>query len=126
MNARRKIGIPPIITVEIGGPNAVKDVDALIDTGSTYCVISLDDAIGIGYEPWKAEAVPVGTASGMITVSLIKVGSVKVLGLEIANVETLAKDLTDVGVDAVIGWSFLKHFKFCFDSEGGVFEMKEL
>jgi len=126
LNARRKIGIPPIITIQIGGPNAVKDVDALIDTGSTYCVISLDDAVGIGYEPWKAADVPVGTASGMITVPLIKVGFVKVLGLEIMNVETLAKDLTDVGVGAVIGWSFLRNFKFSFDSEDAVFEIEEL
>ena len=26
--------------------------------------------------------------------------------------ETLAKDLTDVGVDAIIGWSFLRNFKW--------------
>jgi len=40
LNVRRTIGIPPIITIPIGGPEAVKDVDALIDTGSTYCVCS--------------------------------------------------------------------------------------
>ena len=32
------------------------------------------------------------------------------IGIE--NVETLAKDLTDVGVDAIIGWSFLRNFKW--------------
>ena len=68
---------------------------------------------------------PVGTAGGMITVPLIKVRFVKVLGLEIVNVETLAKDLTDVGVDAIIGWSFLMNFKFSFDSEDAVFEIEE-
>ena len=26
--------------------------------------------------------------------------------------ETLAKDLTDVGVDAIIGWSFLRNFNW--------------
>ncbi|MBC8521787.1 MAG: clan AA aspartic protease [Candidatus Syntrophoarchaeum sp.] len=126
MNVRRKIGIPPIITIQIGGPEAVKDVDALIDTGSTYCVISLEDAVGMGYEPWRAATVPVGTAGGMISAPLIKIGFVKVLGFKIENVETIVKDLTGVGIDAVVGWSFLRHFKFSFDSEDGIFEMEEI
>ena len=62
MKSRRKTGIPPIFPVRIGGPKAVKDVDAIIDTGSTYCVVSFDDAVGMGYEPWRAITVPVGTA----------------------------------------------------------------
>jgi hypothetical protein len=34
------------------------------------------------------------------------------------------KDLTDVGVDAIVGWSFLRHFKFSFDSKDGIFEIE--
>jgi hypothetical protein len=41
-------------------------------------------------------------------------------------VETTVKDLTGVGVDAVVGWSFLRHFKFFFDPEDSIFEMGEI
>ena len=124
MKSRRKTGIPPIIPVRIGGPKAVKDVDAIIDTGSTYCVVSFDDAVGMGYEPWRAITVPVGTAGGAIEAPLINIEFVTVLGYRVENVETIVKDLTDVGVDAVVGWSFLRHFKFSFDSEDGIFEIE--
>ncbi len=122
---RRKIGIPPIVPIQVGSQKVVKDVDALIDTGSTYCVISLEDAVGLGYEPWKAITIPVGTAGGTITAPLLKIGFVKVLGFKIENVEALVKDLTEVGVDAIVGWSFLRHFKFSFDPEEGIFEINE-
>lgn len=125
MRVRRNIRVPPIIPIQIGGLTATMDVDALIDTGATYCVISLDDAIGMGYEPWKDIAVSVATASGTITVPLIRVRFTRVLGFEIEDVETLVKDLEGVGVNAIVGWSFLRHFKFGFDLQQGVFEIED-
>ena len=80
----------------------------------------------MGYEPWKAITIPVGTAGGMITVPLLKIGFVNVLGFKIEYAEALVKDLTEVGVDAIVGWSFLRHFKFSFDPEEGIFEIEDL
>ena len=49
----------------------------------------------------------------------------RLLKCEIEDVETLVKDLEGVGVDAIVGWSFLRHFKFGFDLQEGVFEIED-
>ena len=55
---------------------------------------------------------------------LINIEFVTVLGFKVENVETTVKDLTTVGADAAVGWSFLRHFKFGFDSKDGIFEIE--
>ncbi|MEW6104359.1 MAG: hypothetical protein AB1630_11200 [bacterium] len=42
--------IPPFVSIQIGGRKATKDFDALLDTGSTYVIVSWEDAIDLGYE----------------------------------------------------------------------------
>lgn len=42
---------PPIIPVRFKGPRGTKEVDALIDTGASYVILSWKDALHLGYNP---------------------------------------------------------------------------
>ncbi len=50
MKVKVSINIPPLIPIRIGGSKAQKEVDALVDTGSTYLVISWENALDMGYD----------------------------------------------------------------------------
>jgi len=123
---RVRLEIPLSLPVTVCGPKASRDLEALIDTGATYMVISWEDAIRLGYEPWRAPTVQVGPAGGIMDAPLLKVDSVGLLGLRRTKVETIVKDLTDVGIAAVVGWSFLRYFRMTFDPEAMTFEITEL
>ena len=112
MKIKIRIKIPPVIPISLSGPRAIKELDALLDTGSTYVIISWEDALELGYEPTKAPEVPVATGGGMITAPLIVLESMELLGLKRNKVKALVKDLTETGIDAIIGWSFLDNYSF--------------
>lgn len=67
MKTRVSIKIPPVIPIRVDGPKAIKEMDALVDTGSTYVIISWEDALDMGYDPTRAPEVPVATGGGIIT-----------------------------------------------------------
>jgi len=117
--------IPLSLPITVTGPRASRDFEALIDTGATYMVISWEDALRLGYEPQQAPTVPVGTAGGVVDAPLIEVHSVELLGLRRTGVETIVKDLTDVGIAAVVGWSFLRYFRMTFNPKKMTFAIAE-
>jgi clan AA aspartic protease (TIGR02281 family) len=118
-----RLEIPLSLPIRIFGPAASKDVEALIDTGATYMVVSREDAVRIGYEPWKAPTAAVGTGAGLIDAPLISLDRVEILGLSRRRVKAIVKDLTDVGIAAGVGWSFLRHFRMTFDPKRRTFEI---
>ena len=120
---RARLEIPLSLSIRITGPRATKDVDALIDTGATHMLISWDDALYLGYEPWKSATVSVGTGGGVIDAPEILLDRVELLGLRRTKVKAIVKDLTDVGIAAVVGWSFLRHFRMTFDPKRRSFEI---
>ena len=99
------------------GPYGVKDVDALIDTGATYCVVSHEDVLHLGYNLTEATHVPVATAGGLIRAPQLTVTAIEVLGFRRLRVPALVKDLEGSGVKALIGWSFLDRFRLIIDAK---------
>ena len=116
MRVRRTISIPPVVPIRVSGPRGTKDLDALLDTGATYCILSPEDAEDLGYAPTQAAQVRVATAGGLIVLPRLTLVAVEVLGLRRRHVLTLVKDLSDSGLEAIIGWSFLDRFRLTIDA----------
>jgi len=79
----------------------------------------------LGYEVTKASAVPVATAGGLIRVPRIAVAAIEVLGFQRVRVPTLVKDLTESGLEAIVGWSFLDRFRLTIDARRMSLELSE-
>lgn len=124
MKIKVKIDIPPIVPMRLKGSKAEKELDALLDTGSTYVIISWEDALEMGYDPSRAPETQIATGGGMIKAPLIVLDSVEVFGFKKTKVEAVVKDLTEVGIDSVLGWSFLEDFTILIDSKKGILEME--
>lgn len=96
-------------------------VYSVIDTGASFCSISWEDAVSLGFEPGKLVATkPVVTANGVIESPVILLDSVEVLGKKASGVEAIVHNLPEKsGIEALIGISFLKHFKLTMDFPSG-------
>ena len=116
MRVRRAISIPPVVPIRVTGPLGSKDLDALLDTGATYCILSPEDAEDLGYAPTQASQVRVATAGGLLVLPRLTLAAVEVLGLRRAHVLTLIRDLSDSGLEAIIGWSFLDQLRLTIDA----------
>ena len=116
MNIRIPVSIPPVVPIRISGSRGVKDIDALIDAGATYCVFSRDDVLHLGYRLTALASVPVATAGGVIRAPQVLIASIEMLGVRRSRVPALVKDLEGSGVKALIGWSFLDRFRLTIDA----------
>lgn len=98
------------------GSDFVK-VFAVIDTGASFCSISSEDAISLGYEPANlVETKPIVTANGIIEAPIVSLDCVEVLGKKATGVAAIVHNLPEKsGVEALIGISFLKHFRLVMD-----------
>ena len=123
MNIRIPVSIPPVVPIRISGSRGVKDIDALIDTGATYCVFSRDDVLHLGYDLTAAASVPVATAGGVIRAPRVTMMAIDVLGFRRLRVLALVKDLEGSGVKALIGWSFLDRFRVTIDARRRFLEL---
>jgi clan AA aspartic protease (TIGR02281 family) len=116
------IVFPTILT----GPEGIKKIEMLIDTGATLCIIPFDIAIALGYNPSVSkEYTDITTASGSETMPLIKIEKLSLMGKEIQNVKTLCHDLPPTSrVDGLLGLSYLKHFKLTIDFKAGILALE--
>lgn len=123
MKVRYPLTIPPIIPVRFKGPRGTKEVDALIDTGASYVILSWEDALHLGYNPKLAPSVRIATAAGFISIPEITLQSVDILDIKRQKVKALVKDLSDTGIQAILGWSFLDKFTIRMDSKKKILEI---
>ena len=116
MRARVPTTIPPVLPVRFFGPRGVKELDALVDTGSTYVILSPDDAADLGYTLRRTRTVPVITAGGIIHAPLLTVSAIMVLGFRRQRIPTLVKDVSSSGIEPILGWSFLNRYRLTIDA----------
>jgi predicted aspartyl protease len=100
-----------------GRNNSVRELLALLDPASDYCVLPKPDAFRLGY-PEAAHDDPITTPPNLLTAAsmagytqsmLIKMKQVWVGGIESEEVDFLAFDLPQsICYDAILGKSFLK------------------
>jgi predicted aspartyl protease len=126
MKFKIKPGEPILVFMRVKGKNGVRELRAIIDTGSQYSVISFQDARRLGYEAYfDIVSDPGGgtrtlTQAGIIEVDEISLEEVSIGELVAKDVKTLAFDLPKFGrTEAILGLSFLKNFKTTIDFKQG-------
>jgi predicted aspartyl protease len=117
---------PITLFVHITGNNGKREMRAVIDTASQYCIIPLQDALQLDcIEHFSSDPVP-GERTRMVTnIALLEANEIVLNEVSVAdvvakNVKTLAYNMTrQAGIEAVLGLSFLQQFKTVIDYEKG-------
>ena len=127
MKINIEAGKPVAFFVRIMGPKGVRELKAVLGTGSMYCSIPVVDARELGYDAFydplanKGDGALAVTQSGILDVQPIILQEISVSQLSAGSVEALVYELPRVsGADMILGLSFLKHFKVTLDSPSGL------
>jgi clan AA aspartic protease (TIGR02281 family) len=113
--ARGKLILPP---VHMRHAVQVRPVMAL-DTGARLTVITPRIAQELGFSPDELEPeVRIIGATGSASAAMLRVASVSLRGEEVRNVRVLCHPLPPMlGLDGILGLSFLRHFNIVIDHE---------
>ncbi len=97
----------------------------IIDTGSSFTVVSEEVALGLGYKDLDdAPRFPVSTAAGETWVRLVLFESVKIGLAEARYVEGAVSSNPGKGADGLLGLSFLNEFAYKIDGKKGLLTLK--
>lgn len=105
---------PRIITIYAVavGPKTWRSLKLAVDTGATYTMLPPDLLIDIGHDPTKVEQrLELSTANGLVMTPLLRIRSIKCLGLTLNGVEVVAHHLPpESPVAGLLGLNVLVHF----------------
>ena len=114
----------PIILRRVGlhGPDGVREVDMILDTGAAYTVIAWDVARDIGYDPAISERrMSIVTANGVVGVPLLTVERIEIAELRAEAIDVVCHDIPEMaGIEGLLGLSFLRKFRTLIDYPEGV------
>jgi hypothetical protein len=125
---------PMTIICRVEGPKGiVRELSAIIDFNSTYCLIFAKDAIDIGYpaaanrpREWRAvypdQAPYLFGMRGIESAILVKLKRVALGNISHKEVEAVALAMEPARMlpfDFILGRSFLKYFKVSIDGRTG-------
>ena len=100
--------------------------DLLIDTGSSFTIISPEIAGKLGHTDLaRLPKQKVSTAGGAVWIYKIKLGSVSVGGAVARNVEAAISPDLPSGADGLLGMSYLSGFTYQVDGPNGVITLSE-
>jgi predicted aspartyl protease len=110
----------PSLFAKVNGRNGTRELRAIVSPSSNYTVISLRDALQLGYSViWRspASSAIAITLGGIMRTAKLKLDEVSIgAGFMAKSVEALSYELPEPsGVDMILGKSFLKDFKLTFD-----------
>jgi predicted aspartyl protease len=124
---------PVVVFVRIKGPKGVRELRAVIDTGSTDCLIPLQDARSLGYDAYFDPFTRVGVGfrgiskTDIFETDRITLEEVSIGGLTAKDVRSMTLELPKWGgIEGVLGNSFLRHFKTCFNFEEGYLDLEPI
>jgi len=123
---------PITFFVRIKGETGVRELRAVLDTGSAYTLIPKKDAIQLGYQAWydplisdSGQGVKTVMGSIIIAAPFIILQEVSVGELTAKNVEAVAWDMPrPSGADVLLGLSFLKNFTITIDYKKGILRIE--
>jgi clan AA aspartic protease (TIGR02281 family) len=119
--------IPIIIErVKVQGPQGFREVDMILDTGARYTSFSWDTLKDIGYDPAiSTERIPIITANGLIEVPLLKVKRMSWGNISVEDILVISHNIPQlIGIDGLLGLSFLQHFELFLNFKKGYLEIK--
>ena len=108
---RREPGLLAVYAV-IAGPRTWRSLKLALDTGATYTMLPPDLLFDVGYDPTKAQRhLELSTANGLVVVPLLRVRTLKCLGLTLKDVEVVAHHLPpESPVEGLLGLNVLRHW----------------
>ncbi|MCK5577660.1 MAG: aspartyl protease family protein [Dehalococcoidales bacterium] len=116
---------PITLFVRFKGTKGVREMRAVLDTGSQYCIIPLQDARQLGYDAYfnaddPGEGTKGITKTDLVEVDEIELEEVSVGDLVAKRVKSLVWTLPRLGgLEATLGLSFLEQFKTTLDFKQG-------
>lgn len=112
--------------VRVKGPKGVRELRAVLDTGSQRCAISPVDARDLGYDCFfdplanKGEGELALMQSGIMEVGPLVIEEINVADLRVANIEALAYELPKMsGVNMVLGLNFIENLRTSINFDEG-------
>ncbi|MHB2036402.1 MAG: hypothetical protein ACYCPW_06625 [Nitrososphaerales archaeon] len=125
---------PMILSCRVEGPTGkVRELSAVVDFNSTYCIMPTKDAIDIGYpstanrprewrSPYPDQAPYLLGMRGVEQGILIKLKRVSVGNIFFENVETVALEMElsrMLPFDFILGRSFIRDLNVTYDGKNG-------
>ena len=124
---------PITLFVRIKGNKGTRELRAILDTGSQFCVVPMVDAIQLGYDAYfvpgdePGEGTIVATQGCIIESREIVLEEISVGDLVAKDVQAFCHELPRIsGLEVVLGLSFLKNFKTTIDYKKGVLTLEPL
>ena len=121
-----KLTIPIIMEkVRVEGPQAIREIDLILDTGARFTSLSWETLKDIGYDPATTEKrVKIVTANGIIEAPLIRIENICVGKLCVKDAEVIALTIPQLAeLDGLLGLNFLSHFKTTIDYKKRILEI---
>jgi predicted aspartyl protease len=122
MRLKIKQDKPITLFVRIKGRKGIRELRAVLDLGSEYSIIPLQDAVKLGNikfwnpDPEPTELTKAVTNACTIDGYEIVLEEISVADVTAKNVKAIAHDIPRLtGVEAVLGLSFLNNFKTTID-----------
>lgn len=111
-----------VLFVSVCGEDNKRRVKMVLDTGSTFVLISWKIAQELGYKPAVSkEWTRITTATAVIYAPVITLKAVATLGIVINDVKVVCHNLPDTSrVDGLLGLSYLRNFKVEIDFKKGI------
>jgi clan AA aspartic protease (TIGR02281 family) len=108
-----------------GTLNDVLSGPMLIDTGSSYCVLTRKTAARLGVTPVVGATIPVATANGEVEAALVRLDSIQVEDARLGGVEAVVMDAVEPPLVGIIGLSFLNQFRrYSVDHARGTIQLE--
>ena len=114
---RRHLIVQATINSVVSGP-------MLVDTGSSYCVLTRTTAHRLGLRGGGGRSIPVATANGQVAASLVQLDSMQLESARLGGVDTLIMDAVEPPLIGIIGLSFLNNFRYSVDSAQGTLRLE--
>lgn len=120
-----RVGDLLITKVAIKGPQGVRVLALLVDTGSTYTILPEEALKSIGYDPSVSqEQVDIITGSGHLRAPAFQVEWVQALGKKVKQFKAVAHTLpTGLPIDGLLGMDFLRRIRAKLDLGSGTAEV---
>jgi len=114
-----------ITKAAIAGPEGIKILSLLVDTGSSYTIIPVEALESCGCSPAKAKKhLRIVTGSGFVVASVVQLNWFSTLGVKVDNFSVVAHTLPFSGpIDGLLGMDFLRKVKARIDLENSLVEI---
>ncbi|MFQ6130690.1 MAG: aspartyl protease family protein [Armatimonadota bacterium] len=116
---------PATVLVRVTGPAASRDVLAVVDTGSTEVLLPPGLVESIGYDLSDAPLARFVTAGGMRGMRRVVIDQIAVGEACVQGVEAVCHEIPGATWAALLGLSFLEHFRMTLSPREGLLELEE-